>query len=319
MDPDPDVLVLTNQLDVSADWVVRELRARHVPFLRINSESLALCVVDVDPLTGRWLYEQPGRGAADLSRVKSVWYRRPEPPTRGSLGDLAPAEHAMLINQWQALVDALCIDLTGGLRVMNDPQANRRAEAKILQLSCAKHVGFDIPSTLVTNNFATAHDFAAAHGGSCVLKGLDAPFIDGPEPRFVFASRVAADTLAGLPLRQTAPVIIQEEVKDKVDVRVTVVGSEVFAAQTVAPEGQLDWRERDPPAQFTKHVLDDEVSGLCVALTKELGLLFGAIDLAVVPDGSYMFFEINPNGEWGWLQRTLRAPIAQMIVDVLTG
>ncbi|MCZ3387408.1 MAG: hypothetical protein LH630_10710 [Actinomycetia bacterium] len=48
-----------------------------------------------------------------------------------------------------------------------------------------------------------------------------------------------------------------------------------------------------------------------------MSLEFGAIDLALNGDG-YSFLEINPNGEWGWLQKTVGLPIAETLVDLLT-
>jgi len=46
-----------------------------------------------------------------------------------------------------------------------------------------------------------------------------------------------------------------------------------------------------------------------------LGLTYGAIDLAVSGDTVH-FIEINPTGEWGWLDGPDR-PIAKAIVDEL--
>jgi glutathione synthase/RimK-type ligase-like ATP-grasp enzyme len=49
---------------------------------------------------------------------------------------------------------------------------------------------------------------------------------------------------------------------------------------------------------------------------KRFGLVFGAIDLVQTPSGFY-FLEINPNGEWAWLQKEAGLPIAETIVDIL--
>ena len=49
----------------------------------------------------------------------------------------------------------------------------------------------------------------------------------------------------------------------------------------------------------------------------------GAIDALLVglrtPDGRHVFLEINPAGEWEWIQATVGHPIADALADVLTG
>jgi glutathione synthase/RimK-type ligase-like ATP-grasp enzyme len=59
-----------------------------------------------------------------------------------------------------------------------------------------------------------------------------------------------------------------------------------------------------------------DVAKRCRTLVERFGLRFGAVDLAVGSDGVYWFLELNPNGEWGWLQRA-GLPIAEALADTL--
>ncbi|MGA7272186.1 MAG: hypothetical protein WB239_14035, partial [Acidimicrobiia bacterium] len=105
------------------------------------------------------------------------------------------------------------------------------------------------------------------------------------------------------------------------DVRVTVVGSQVLAAvrdPEAADPGEtapLDWR-RGGDLPWAPHELPRELSSLYAELVASLGLNFGAIDLLLEPDGRYWFCEINPNGEWGWLQHS-GLPIAEALASLL--
>ena len=56
---------------------------------------------------------------------------------------------------------------------------------------------------------------------------------------------------------------------------------------------------------------------MCHVLVDRLGLRYGAIDLVHTTDGRYCFLEINPNGEWLWLQDALGWPIAHRIAAEL--
>jgi glutathione synthase/RimK-type ligase-like ATP-grasp enzyme len=59
-----------------------------------------------------------------------------------------------------------------------------------------------------------------------------------------------------------------------------------------------------------------DIEDQCRRYVAACGLLFGAIDL-VLSHGAFYFLEINPNGEWGWLQRPHGFPIAAAMCDVL--
>jgi hypothetical protein len=39
--------------------------------------------------------------------------------------------------------------------------------------------------------------------------------------------------------------------------------------------------------------------------------------MAITPDGKYVFFEINPNGQYLWIEDITKAPISEAIADLL--
>ena len=54
------------------------------------------------------------------------------------------------------------------------------------------------------------------------------------------------------------------------------------------------------------------------ALTRSYGLLYAAIDLVRDPDGRYWFLEINPSGQWAWLEQVGAARISDLLISCLT-
>ena len=100
------------------------------------------------------------------------------------------------------------------------------------------------------------------------------------------------------------------------------MGANLFAAEILSQEREsssIDWRATDyPDLKHEPHVLPDEIAAKCHEMVRTLGLSFGAIDLVRTPEDDYAFLEINPNGEWLWLEYQLDFPIAQSIADWLT-
>jgi hypothetical protein len=310
----PEILLLTNEQDVSADWVVRELRNRAIPFLRLNTERLPSWLVTVDPIGGRWELSY-GNRSFDLETVRSVWYRRPEPPSGNTLEGLSPGERDLVIEQWQGLVDGL---VALPIQWVNDPSANRRAESKMLQLAVAAASDLPVPQTEITNDINRLRQLAAMTP-PWIIKGLSAPLLteSNGESAFVFTEWLTPELVAGSASALEAPMIAQEAVWPKTDVRVTVVGDTVLAAE--ARTKSLDWRVDHRSAEFEPVALPPAVDDACRTISKALGLVFAAIDLLRDETGQYFFLEVNPNGEWGWLQHGAGLPIAQAIVDALAG
>lgn len=309
------LLIVTQRDDYHADWVVLELQARAVPFVRFNTE-------DYPVKTGlEWTSSGEAHLTIDghrrpLSDIGAVWYRRPFPPVMPT--DL-PAEQAMwaqgeareaLMGVWRTL-DALWV---------NHPDNNRVAESKLLQLRAALRLGFEVPTSLVSNYREEVAAFLAAHPEGVICKPLfDGRVPVGKEEQLFFTSRVDPDVVS-LANLAAEPYLFQELVPKLYDIRVTVIGGTVFAVRIGSQsleETQTDWRRGHPgELDYEPIELPPDVSARCIAICRHFGLQFGAIDLALRPDGGFSFFEINPNGQWAWLEQRTGLPLREEMVDL---
>ena len=202
---------------------------------------------------------------------------------------------------------------------MNPPANDFLAENKMMQLRAALDIGFRIPSTVVTNSARAAlrnlHD-----GTGFAVKGLDTVlWREDSHQYFCFTQMLKAGELLGSDLSDL-PTIVQEQLRPKTDIRVTVVGDRVWAAAITDRDGPIDgdWRIRNDQAVYTEHRLPDAVSSRCVKLMRHLNLSFAAIDLALCDD-EYVYLELNPVGEWAWLAESLGWDVADAMAAWLSG
>ena len=117
-----------------------------------------------------------------------------------------------------------------------------------------------------------------------------------------------------------APVIYQRHLEKRCDIRVTIVGESIYAAVIQSQEAKsakVDWRLADVELAHEVHVLPEKMARACRRLMKALNLNFGAVDLVLTPKDEYYFLEINPNGQWLWLEDKLLFPISDRIVEWL--
>jgi glutathione synthase/RimK-type ligase-like ATP-grasp enzyme len=313
------IILLTNKYDISVDYIVRLLRQRNESFLRINSEDLIEQPIEIS-LPNFSINAIRNGNTIELSKnLKSILFRRPGKPfefNRTSKPSLTVTKY--LENQWHTFLESLCV-IENALWI-NVPLKNHQAENKILQLKKAFEIGFNIPLTCVTSSKATALEFAEKCGQQIIAKALCAPLVEyAKKDFFIFATKInSLDEIPDIEF-QLAPTIFQEAINEKVDYRVTIIGSFCFAVRIDSPDNSLvplDWRLSKKRLKYIPVTLPSEVENKCLRLVKDLGLVFGAIDL-VESNGKFYFLEINPNGEWGWLQKEAKLPIAETLTDFL--
>jgi glutathione synthase/RimK-type ligase-like ATP-grasp enzyme len=257
-----------------------------------------------------------GGVAEPMSRFRSVWYRRPVAPRPG--GASQPG-----LDDWAARESEEALrGLWRGHRALwvNHPVDNQRAEFKQEQLLRAAGSGFEVPETLITNDPEAAREFAESHLDGIICKPLRfGRVIDGDEEKLFFTSQVDPAQLDDLASGQE-PYLLQALIEKTCDIRVTVIAGECFAVEIDSQEDQesvVDWRRGGSELAHTPHRLPADLEDACRAFVAGYGLKFGAIDLARRPDGGYAFFELNPNGQWAWIEQLCELPLSSRLADLL--
>ncbi len=313
----PRVLVLGSRFDLTCDYVIARLRALGTPYFRLNTEDLPGYELTLDPIAATCSGATNGLVfSLRADTLQGVYFRQPV-FLRESITAGRPVEEQLTRTHWAAFMRSLMV--FRNCRWINPPGATYTAEHKALQLSVAAELGFAVPHTVITNS-GNDIDRVAAGATSVAVKGLDTVLLrDGDSEAFGYTRLLDCDELRRHEL-QSAPFILQNALRRKLDLRVTVVGDRLWAVDVVAGGQPIngDWRIAKGAADFRRYDLPGDVADRCVALVSSLGLVFGAIDLAL-QDGTYYFLEINPTGEWGWLADGLDLPIAEAIATYLTG
>lgn len=312
------ILIVTNERDLTSDYVVLELRRRGLPFRRLNSERLSEAKVSFEPRRGEnaWSVELGGV-VIEFAAIRAGYFRRPGTPSAPEAVKHGAARRYCEI-EWGATLASALYSL--GERWLNSPLAILAAENKARQLSTACNLGFSVPDTLITNDLSRAQHFLS--GGTVVAKPIrEALLEDNEEARVIFTSRVDKLVETDDARVAAAPVIYQREIQKRSDIRATVIGDVVYAVEIFSQEHdetKTDWRRGSrPDLPHKAHELPDELSGKCVHLVRTLGLRFGAVDLVLGQDGRYWFLEVNPNGQWAWIESRTGLPLSRAIVDEL--
>ena len=313
---DDVVLLVTASYDLAADHVSDALSRLGVPTFRLDTDRFPMEVkATFDPASG--LVLRQGDECVQSRHIRSVWYRRNVDAGLPKYLDQYNLEFCR--RESRAFLEGALLSIPT-TRWISYPAAIWLAERKVYQLSVALELGFNLPSTMITNDDVAARGFTESL--ETIAKAVSSGYVDSPDGyRAMFTTSLARSDLDDLDTLRLAPVTFQEKVRKASDIRVTVVGDDIFAAEIMSQSHQsseTDWRATEnPDIEHRLHELPDRVKTQCLMLVDRLGLEFGAIDLALTAPGEYTFFEINPNGEWLWLEYQLGFPIADRIAKWL--
>lgn len=325
--PDGSVLIITAKDEGAVPRVQDILTKRGQSFLRLDTDQLLQTggQLSVRLNTGRF-------GAAilfldgssiEMEFIKSVWFRRPKAVSTAHLsGDLEYRQYVE--KEFAAALRGLYTTLEDAFW-MNHPLASRHVieQNKLLQLQLAARSGLETPQTLVTNNPAELLAFCDRHGGTIAIKALHAAiFREADGVAGLYTHRVSTDYLRTRAASISAcPLMAQEYIPKQIELRITIVGTQVLTCaihSQDSPKTIDDWRRYDlENVKHEPYELPHDVRLKLLAFMKSCGLKFGAIDMIVTPSGQYVFLEVNPSGQFGWIEELTGLPISSAIAEAL--
>ncbi|MFN0006437.1 MAG: MvdC/MvdD family ATP grasp protein [Planctomycetota bacterium] len=318
-------LIITRTNDnESVGYVARALEKRGARPFRLDTDRFPTQVratirVENGSTSGR--IEDRG-DSLDVSELAGAWHRRLEigggiPLTMDKRLRMPSIEESrrVLLGMFASLP---CFTI--------DPAARlRHAEHKQLQLEVARKVGLDVPRTLVTNDADSVRAFWEQCSGRVITKMMTGfAVVEEGREKVVFTNPLAESDLESLDQLALCPMTFQERLDKALELRVTIVGERVFAASIDSSRlerSRTDWRREGLALiqDWKPCALPQDVEKGLLALMDAFGLNYGAIDVIVTPEGRHVFLEVNPAGEFFWLDRAGGLPISEAIADVMLG
>ena len=311
-----DFLVISSTIDFSTDLVCLELKKVQAKFYRLNRDEFNKHKIFIDISKKTMIISIEGQQyEAHFEKLKGVYFRAPV-FLRTQTKSVLTVEEQLERNQWNAFLRNLIV--FDKAIWMNNPVNTYRAENKLFQLRIAQKSKMAIPITYVSN----FSDMNFDGDKNYVVKAIDTALfydVENGKEMFTYSTILSGTDLLEYDL-SLAPVFVQEFLHPKIDCRVTYINGRMFPVK-ILKNGQGitgDWRLQKNEIEYSSFQLPDELLSHIDDMMKKLGLNFGGIDL-VFSKGEYYFIEVNPTGEWGWLQNQAGLKISQAIKDALYG
>lgn len=319
------VLVLTQEFDPHVPPVALALHKRDVEVLRFDLRDFPEHV----ELTARIGPDHPWQGPLsydgrvhDLSQLRSVWYRRPK-QYEAPKAYIPPVRVFLNTENLRGLVGVL----QQGPTWVSRRESIQYAEYKLAQLAAAQALGLSIPRTLITNSPGAVKAFAEECNGAIISKAIargaidpEGVYLTGPNPKnCLYTNTVQPEHLEHVEGVRVCAHLFQQAIPKKMDLRIVVIGQRLF---TIGIHGHtehvaLDWRRDYSSLTYSIEKLPQEVEQKMFQLVAYFGLHYSSADVILTPEGEYIFIELNPNGQFYFLQPPTGLPMAEAMADLL--
>lgn len=315
------LVVLTNSGDETATYLCNRISrdAADLQFVRIDTDRCQsdLSVSYDNGTPAIW----SGNTMLRPSDITAIWYRRPSHIEITSSSD--QGENVYMAGEWAEALEGFLAHVPRE-KWINYPACNASASHKIEQLTRARFFGLAVPKTLVTQDPASLLAFSDQLNNDIVVKPLASGLLRrGEAITLIYTSQVCVEDLAASELVKSCPTLFQERIDKLYDVRVTVVDTKLHATALMPKDSNrppLDIRRDNMQGvDYRAITLPPDLIHTLIDLVISYQLRFAAIDLAISTDGKWVFFELNPNGQWAWLDLVGGQDIATSLISSFSG
>ncbi|MBA4320017.1 MAG: hypothetical protein C0412_16575 [Flavobacterium sp.] len=316
------IFIVTNREDYTADFLILELNRRKIDYFRFNTEDYPQIINTswyINNCLFKGYFSTPKR-KIDFNEIQSIWFRRPVFPIPDPL-IVGLENRNYIIGECQSALDGIWRTIK--CNWVSQPDSIRLAEDKLFQLTIASEIGFEIYPTIISNIPEEINYFYEENNKDIICKPLKrGRIVQDGKNYLIFTNKIEPEHMEIIKNVKYSHQIFQSYIHKKVELRVTVIVDVVYCVEInsqVNPKTINDWRRVESSQLSHKlHHLPSEIERKCKLLVKKLNLKFGAIDLILTPENKYIFLEINPNGQWAWIQQLCpEIPLRETLIEQL--
>jgi len=312
----PHILIIGDEDDPHVTSVCKYLKNKKADYFILNPlhGQINTLTYAFDPLEILISYKE---NSISYSDITAVWWRF-KPLLTNYPKDIGEFETQNFIRrEWQLTLEPLKHYLKDCFWI-NRRESDSLVRNKPYQLDLAVQHGFKIPKGIISNNYPSIAEIT--DGFEKFLYKPLSYFIIPPD-RVLYSSMMTAKELAVKKKNiELAPCIFQEYIEKDFEVRITIVGTTVFPVKINSQKHhktKFDWRKDQQKLEYETLDLSPEFTSQLLKLHDTFGIFYGAYDFIVSPDGTYHFLEVNPAGQWLWLERAVDLNISERIADAL--
>lgn len=310
------LLIVTNRDDMAVDFLITKLEERNLPYFRLDSD-----VASKYSITARYGKHgikrvlKTSQYYIDLDMVTCVWYRRAVRPDNPNKIEIEAGHY--ISTEFRHLIEGILPYISVNVKWVNPIVSTELAERKPKQLQIAHECGLLIPETIISNSQKDIMEFCS-YRNRIICKPISQGLVSDESGWYsIHTEEINFEDLNEASELNACPTQFQSLIPKGSDVRLTIIGEKFFCIKisSVADE-KIDWRAEKYSLVYEEHPVPEEIITGCKNLMKKFGLYYGAFDFVISTEGDWYFLEVNPAGEWAWLEVELDLPMRDAFIDL---
>lgn len=318
------ILCFTISIDLHAEAVEKTInKSKQYSFIRINTDNSTQ--FNYPCITNDEFFVVINGKKIPAEEISAMWIRKPYLNlfSRKESDENKKIKIKHIFEEFSEIWPVFLIEAKKNAIYTLPSYPNVQANRKINQLNIAKKVGWDIPSFIVSYSKQEILSYIKSWKRT-LTKPLSTKIYEKEGQEILFGTHVFSSKEFELFFHEreiTYPFFCEEYIEKLYELRITVVGKKVFACKIDSQKSnksKLNWKKihiYSLPHEI--YNLPKEVEEKCINVCKELNLDYGAIDVIVSPNGKYYFVEINPAGQYLWIEQKTGMQISKAIADLL--
>lgn len=293
-------LIVTQSLDYTANYIINKYD--DFDWFRLNVDRIQDYKIRITQ--NHWYIDDGCRMISNMD-IKAIYYRKP------SLPDLSKYEkryHGMISRDIISIINGIVDSFSG--TVITKPSILRKCDNKIYQLLTAKKYGFTVPDSVICND---TEYIKINKSYKQIIKPITLGKLNYGSYVECYPTSILKELQEDISLNF---VYVQNYVDKLYEVRLTVILNDIYAVR-IDTDNKIDWRLDYENHKYSLIQCPEYVKEACKKIMFSYQLVFCIFDFIVNFNNEWIFLEINPNGQWLWLEKKLSLEISRNIVDIL--
>lgn len=292
------ILVVSCSYDLTVSYIIKKYSERS-KFFRLNVDEIEKYKISISNNKFEITNKETNK-TLKSDEIKSIYYRKIDFP---NLDEYTKESHNYIKKDILSTIEGIVNAFPG--KVLTKPCILRKCENKIFQLLTVGNMGICQPQSWITNFSDEINKIKE----KLILKHLTRSKIKDKGNIYTSILDRKVDNI------DKTPTYFQKYVNKVKEIRITVINSKFFGVEILS-ENKIDWRITNEKNRYLIFDVPDSLKKICLDILSEFNLKFGAFDF--IYDGeNYYFLEVNPNGQWLWLEEELKLEISKEIINYL--
>lgn len=324
------IVIVSNEYDYSTNTVIKYLKVNGFEYVRLT-ENLFIDSINIQLTNSEVEISFSVKGKkVSYNDISSFWYRKNRIELFSELKVKCPLffserhkkhlEDFIIREEMSSLHEFLIFMLEQKHHLGNFFVGNAN---KLKSFVCALNSGLKIPNSMVSSKLEVLKKFT--NNIKTIAKPIEEGYYYGEEDYSFFTKNKLFDKSVFEEKIDNSlfPSCLQEYIDKKIELRIFFLNGKCYSMAIFSQSDEktrIDFRNynEEKPNRMVPYNLPEGIENNIASFMLKMELRTGSIDMVLTKENEYVFLEVNPVGQYGFVARHCNYPIDSLVFNYLT-